>query len=371
MLKQLLNFRHLSKYISHKTSLAFTLCALLIANGCGKRTPPLPPVERVGQRTDISAFQRGNRIILSWRMPARNAAQTSLLNINRADIYRLAEPLESNLTLSEEEFVSRSSIIASVPISETDFALQRLTYADTLEFAGQPVRLRYALRFVNSSGQKAAFSNFLLIEPAAQIAASPELLQANVTQKDIRLTWKAPDANVDGSRPVNILGYNLYRSNAANETAKILNAAPLTDTSYSDVFFEFGREYFYFLRAVSLGVGGEPVESMESNLLKVSPRDVFAPSSPTAITIAAAPNNLSLFFAVNPEKDVAGYKIFRSTDLSLPKSQWKLLTPELLVSNTFQDTAVESGKTYYYFLQAVDVAGNVSEASEVVSETAP
>lgn len=371
MLKQSFNFRYLSKYTFHKTSLAFTLCALLIANGCGKRTPPLPPVERVGQRAEISAFQRGNRIILSWRMPARNASETSLLNINRADIYRLAEPLESNLTLSEEEFASRSSVIASVPISETDFALQRLTYTDALELAGQPIRLRYALRFVNSSGQKAAFSNFLLIEPAAKIAARPELLTGTVTQNEIRLTWKAPEANVDGSRPVNILGYNLYRSNSANEPAKILNAAPLTDTDYTDNFFEFGSNYFYFVRAVSLGGNGEPVESTESDPLKISPKDVFPPSAPSAITIAAAPNNLSLFFAVNPEKDVAGYKIFRSNDLGLPKSEWKLLTPELIISNTFQDTAVESGKTYYYFLQAVDKAGNVSEASEIVSETAP
>ena len=371
MLKHFFNSHHLSGNKIHKASLAFTLCALLINTGCGKRQPPLPPIERIAQKTEISGFQRGNLVILSWRMPARNASATSVLNIVRADIYRLVEPLSSNLTLSEEEFASRSNIIAAIPISEKDFALQRLSYADTLEFAGQPVRLRYALRFANNSGQKAAFSNFLLLEPTARIAAQPQLLPVQIRQQEIQLSWLPPESNVDGSQPVNILGYNIYRSNSASETAKILNESPLTGTNYSDKFFTFGAEYFYFVRAVSSGQEGVPVESIESNIIRVAPRDVFAPTAPTAITIAAAPNNLSLFFAVNPENDIAGYRIYRADDVNLPKSQWRLLTPDLLTVNNFQDLSVETGKTYFYFLQAVDTVGNVSEPSEIVTETAP
>ena len=37
----------------------------------------------------------------------------------------------------------------------------------------------------------------------------------------------------------------------------------------------------------------------------------------------------------------------------------------------FQDERVESGKTYYYYLTAVDQAGNVSPPSEVASEKVP
>ena len=81
--------------------------------------------------------------------------------------------------------------------------------------------------------------------------------------------------------------------------------------------------------------------------------------------------NEPIFFAINPEKDIAGYKIYRSTDATLPKDKWTLLTPELLKTNTFQEIKVESGKTYYYYLTAADRAGNVSPASDTVSETAP
>jgi fibronectin type 3 domain-containing protein len=87
--------------------------------------------------------------------------------------------------------------------------------------------------------------------------------------------------------------------------------------------------------------------------------------------LAATPTTISIFFATNPEKDVVGYKIYRSEDATLDKAKWTLLTPEALTTNTFQDPKVESGKTYYYYLTAIDKFGNVSEPSEVVSETVP
>jgi len=42
-----------------------------------------------------------------------------------------------------------------------------------------------------------------------------------------------------------------------------------------------------------------------------------------------------------------------------------------LTRTTYQDDKVEPGKTYYYYIVAVDKAGNVSQPSEVGSEKAP
>jgi len=304
-------------------------------------------------------------------MPASNAKKGSVLNISRADIYRLAEPADAPLQLSEEEFANRSTLIAAMPVSDADFGLKTLTYRDTLEFAGQAARLRYAIRFVNASGQKAAFSNSLLIEPTSKVAANPTSLAATPSQDAIRLAWTAPAANLDGTSPPSIMGYNVYRSPSDKEPAKQLNKTPVTTNVFDDEFFEFGKDYYYFVRAVSLGTQAEPIESAESNVLKFNATDVFAPSAPGAITLAAAPGTISIFFAVNPEKDVAGYKIYRSTDTNLPKADWTPLTPELIKTNTYQDMRAESGKTYYYYLTATDKYGNVSQPSEVVSETVP
>jgi predicted phage tail protein len=355
-----------------KALLALIIFVLLIFDlNCGKRKPPLPPLERVSQRVEIDGFQRGNLVNLSWIMPARNAADASNLNINRIDVYRLTETLNTPLTLSEEEFSSRSTLIASLPVSNDDFGLKKFTFTDTLEFAGQTARLRYAIRFVNSSGQKAAFSNFLLVEPTAKVAEAPNSLAAKTAEEAIILNWAAPLSNVDGSKPVNLLGFNIYRSASEKETAKILNTTPVSEPEFSDKFFEFNQKYFYFIRAISLGSNGEPVESLESNIVNIIPQDIFPPKAPSAITIAAAPNNLAVFFAANLEKDIAGYKIYRSTSRELPFLQWQNLTQELLTTNTFQDTNVESGKTYYYYLVAVDKTGNISQPSEIFSETAP
>lgn len=364
----------LNKYIKHKNVKApLALLALVVLSGlsCGKRKPPVPPPGRVMQRAEATGFQRGSQVILSWKMPARNAANNNVQNIKRVDVYRLAEPLSSPLTLSEEEFAARSVLIATVPVTDADFALKTLSYTDTLEFAGQPSRLRYAIRFVNASGQKAAFSNFMLIEPAAKVAAAPTSLSAAVSQDALTLAWEAPTANADGSTAVNLLGYNIYRTDSKTEAGKMLNKTPVAEVKFPDRFFEFEKEYFYFVRSVSVGTGGVPIESGESNIVTVKPKDMFAPSAPASITLAATPTSISIFFPTNPENDVTGYKIYRSEDASLDKANWKLLTPNLLDTNTFQDNEVASGKTYHYYLTATDKFGNVSEPSEAVSETVP
>jgi fibronectin type 3 domain-containing protein len=359
------------KLTEHKAALALLTLVLLTSLSCGKRRPPLPPNERVSQRVDLSGFQRGSNIVLSWKMPVRNAGKGSVLNISRADIYRLAEPATAPLVLSEEEFASRSILIATVPITDADFGLKTITFRDKLEFAGQSARLRYSVRLANASGQKAAFSNFFLIEPVARVAAAPTSLSTEVSQEAISLSWNAPGSNVDGTKPPNIIGYYVYRSASENETAKLLTRSPITATTYRDEFFEFGKQYYYFVRTVSASTDAVSIESDESNIVSVRPVDTFPPSEPSAITLAAGQGVISIFFAVNPEKDVVGYKIYRSTDPDAPKETWQLLTPEVIKTNTYQDTHVESGKKYYYYLTAIDNVGNVSEPSEIVSETVP
>lgn len=343
---------------------------LVFCASCGKRGAPIPPKEKVLQRVVLEGYQRGNQVILSWQMPEKNDPKSSVLNISRIDVYRLAGPADAAAALTEEDFANRSTIITAIPVTDADFGKKVLSYRDPLQFANQAARLHYALRLVNASGQKAAFSNTLLIEPSTKVASAPSALTVEPSQDAIRLKWQAPTANVDGSTPASIQGYNVYRSNSMKEPATLLNKTPVTAAGYDDEFFNFGKEYFYFVRAVSIGLQSEPVESTESNIVTIKPVDTFVPIAPTALTIAASPGTISVFFAINPEKDVVGYKVYRSTDETLPKERWTLLTPELLKANTFQDATVDAGKTYYYYVTATDAAGNVSPPSEVTHDTA-
>ena len=341
--------------------------------GCGKRRAPSPPVERVQQRTEsLSGAQQGNQVILSWPAPRRNAPDSSVQSIRRIDVYRLAEKPGTPLGLTEEEFAARSTLIGSVTYEQIQNAGENLTYTDTLELAGQPTRLRYAVRYVNASGQRAVFSNFLSIEPAVKIAQPPVLQDSKVTEDAITLSWQPPATNIDGSTPVNLLGYNVYRvDETQTEPAQTpINAQLVSGTQYADKTFKFGNNYRYIVRSVSLGTEGAQVESLNSNAVQVEPRDTFPPSPPATPSIAAAPGRLSLFFAANPEPDIAGYNVYRSTDPNLPKP-WTKLNQALLTRTTFQDERVESGQKYYYYITATDHAGNVSPPSEVVSETVP
>ncbi len=348
-----------------------TACCLL---SCGKRRPPLPPVERIPQRTELlSGVQRGNQVILSWPAPRRNAADESVQSIRRVDVYRIAERPDAPLPLTEEEFSARATLIGSVPYEEIKQHPESLTFTDTLTLT-EPVRLRYALRYVNNAGQRAAFSNFLLLEPAPRVSQPPALASVtNPTEATVVVRWEPPPANVDGSTPVNLLGYNVYRTDRLqNEPAQTpLNQDLLNGNEFVDQTFRFSEEYVYLVRAVSLGTGGAQVESLNSNTVPITPTDTFAPSAPGKISAIAAPGKLALFWPANPERDVAGYNIYRATDPNLPKGSWLKLNRTLYERTTYQDEAVAAGTRYYYYLVAVDTAGNVSAPSEVVSEVVP
>jgi hypothetical protein len=372
MHKPLNRLKFSAKHLKHiKRFICLTALTAAVAAGlsCGKRKPPLPPVERVPQRAEMNGFQRGSKILLSWKMPARNAKEDDLLHIERIEVYRLAEPLSSPLNMTEAEFSSRAVVIASVPVDDDDFAFKTMTYADALEFATQPVRLRYAVRFVNKSGQRAAFSNFLVVEPAAGIADNPRELKLAPSQEAIKLDWDAPAANVDGTTPVNLIGYNVYRSEDKDKPARLLTKTPISATNYDDIFFDFDKTYFYFVRAVSIGTNAEPVESGETAVVEITPKDTFAPKAPEGLTVAASTNSVAIFFAVNTENDIAGYTVYRSENKDAPLGEWQKLTPELIKTNTFQDTTAVNGKQYFYYVTATDLRGNVSEPSGIVSET--
>lgn len=356
--------------------LASALSLLIFCAACGKRRPPLAPVESVPQRTEaLSGAQRGNQVVLQWPAPQRNAPDNSVQSIRRIDVYRLAERPGAPLPLTEEEFSARATLIGSVTYESISSSPDgAITYIDTLELAGEPARLRYALRYVNAAGQRAGFSNFLLIEPAARIALPPTLVgPAEVSESVITIRWQPPAANIDNSSPPNLLGYNIYRydQSQAESGQTPINSTLISGTEYSDRNFRFGGRYIYIVRSVSLGTNGAQVESLNSNTVAVETRDTFAPSAPGRVTAAAAPGRISLFFPANPERDVAGYNIFRSTDANLPLKEWTKLNDQLLTRTTFQDETVEAGRRYFYYVQAVDSSGNISPPSEVVSETVP
>ena len=61
-------------------------------------------------------------------------------------------------------------------------------------------------------------------------------------------------------------------------------------------------------------------------------------------------------WTANEESDFAAYVVYRST---LPDTGFVPIAEDVSVSS-FTDTTVVDGTTYYYFVTAVDLAGNES-----------
>ena len=224
--------------------------------------------------------------------------------------------------MTEEEFGARATLVGSVPYDEIKKGGDTLTYIDTLEMGSEPARLRYAVRYVNAAGQSAAFSNFFPMEPAAKVAEPPRIIETGHEYSETAntITWEAPKANIDGSTPVNLLGYNVYRSTGSQLGQNLLNQEPITATQYQDKTFKFGEKYKYVVRSVSLGTEGKPVESLDSNAIPLSQVDKYPPAAPILSAPGVAPGRIALFWTASPEPDVAGYLLYRSTDPNLPKT---------------------------------------------------
>lgn len=345
----------------------FLLSALCVLVACGKVGDPLPPIPKAPLIvSNLAATQQGTSILLSFPV----ARQTRTDKLKRVDIYRLIEPVSAPLGLTAEDYATRAALIASLSEEQLPNNVSEITYADPIDFkiANDQVRYRYAVRLVNLDERPADLSNYATLTPLSTVAEPPLGLKANVTQTQVEITWQPPAANLNGSQPANVLGYNLYRR--VNKQNVKVNAAPLNELRYIEKQFQFGTTYEYIVRALSLPRAGAPlsevIESNESLPLTVTPRDTFSPSAPTSITIASRGGLISLFWPANAEPDVIGYNLYRSED----EKSWTKITPRPITTITFSDRQVQIGKRYFYQIVAVDNAGNESPRSETVSEIA-
>lgn len=345
------------------------MASLMTVTGCGRVGDPLPPIRYKALVPEmLRVAQRGDTIILNWPKPGVVAMQQS--NVIRADILRRDERSAQPARLTEEQFLDEAKIVGSLTSKEIS-----MTEATTLHFAdplpmgvgNEDIRFRYAIRYVKISGDPFPLSNYALLEPVTQIAQPPTELKTDLTQETIKIDWTAPTANLDSSAPAVVMGYNIYRK-AGNENypEQPLNSTPLVTTSFEDHQFKFGNEYSYIVRSLSQGKDA-PIESPSSTEIKIKPKDTFAPIAPANVTGASAASVVSLFWPANSERDIKGYFVYRAESSSAARDTWMKLTPEVITTTTFRDEKAQAGKTYYYFITAIDRAGNESEPSTVAT----
>lgn len=350
---------------------AFILSIALGSTGCGKVGEPVAPVPRTPVRTEaLVGHQRGNAIVLTWLKPDLEQVRRARFRLIRFDIYRDVG-LAASPPSGEPELSNRAQRVGSLLLRD----VERIPSGQALEYVDGPLhlfrrQLLYAIRFVGEGERSGPFSNVAALIFDGSVPEAPrDLHAADQSQDVVDLHWRAPEENIDGSRPPRIIGYNLYRREAERGPgwSRLNEADPVIEPHFLDRRFEYGRRYLYMVRAIARVSDGRSIESGDARVSDHLPVDRFPPARPEGLTAGSANLVVSLFWAANAESDLAGYNIYRRI-ASDPPNHWSKLNAEPHALTTFRDERTLRGETYFYRITAVDRAGNESAPSTAVAQ---
>jgi hypothetical protein len=351
----------------------FTTILVLPFFSCGKKGDILPPLVRFPQTVEnIQIAQKADQIILTWTNPIAYEDGSTLSVIEKIEIWILEEKATERAdmaVLPDEEFERVARIHATITEDQIrDFVVQegisqgQMVYPYTLS-GTDILSKKYTFRVrVKDKKRYSSFSVVVSIEPEI-LPFPPTDVVATVFADRIEVKWNPPVKNRDQSTPPNLDGYNIYRSEEKGETRR-LNAKLLKEEKYDDKDFDYGKVYTYVIRA-SATVTSPFLESEDSEEIEILPKDTFAPDPPKGLISVAGQNVLSITWDSNTEDDVDGYRVWRREE---GMAEFRLLTPDLIKENAYNDKSVEKGTTYVYFVTALDISGNESPRSETISD---
>ena len=190
---------------------------------------------------------------------------------------------------------------------------------------------------------------------------APKGLKAAGDDDAITLSWAA-NAEKD------IDGYNIYRAEigvSGKAPAVLLNGEPIAGTRFKDDIPQGVQSQFkYTVRAVNTsGVEGEASEAALAQLTDKTP-----PPSPLLIRAQAAQGKVAIIFTLAPTPDLKEYQIYRAAQNEAEPVKVATLPPDSL---GYLDSQVRGGMEYSYAVVAVDLRGNASSASNVLSVQSP
>jgi hypothetical protein len=351
------------------------------------RKPPVPQAV-----ADLAGVQAGNSVVLTFALPKEMPDHRPLNRTPSIDIYRDFESAPATPEPPPTASLHRT-LLVTIPGSLVDQYSDRghIRYVDTLrpdDFTKHPDGVAvYMVRTFASSKAPSADSNAALVRvfPAPDAIAD---LKAQMTHDSgVVLTWTAPQKTLTGSAS-SIVGYRIYRAEAlpgtANAPVSVENLKPTspfarigeiaaTSSQFSDPQFDLSKTYVYSVRSM-VKYSAEPLESDDSNLAVITPRDTFPPAAPEGLIVVVVtaqpgtPAHLELSWAISPETDIAGYNVYRSEQANIARSR---LNSELLLTPSFRDMNVLPGHSYFYTVTAVDRSANESVSGVAVSGEVP
>jgi hypothetical protein len=326
-----------------------------LAVACGKKGPPLPPPLRGPHNPlSISVRQIGEFPHLVFELPSPRGAKPAQ-DMSRVELIRVVYDSEAAPPPDADAFRRRGELVR---VEHADpftpgavLALSDPTIV-TLDGRGEGKMLRYAVRVLDRRGRPSAW----VAAPDLVLLAAgdaPADLSAEPTGAGVRLVWSGEAES----------GYNLYRS-TDDGTQIAVNDQPIRATEYLDEDIQIGRHYTYRVRAL-LAEGRPRRESADSPAAIVTAIDRFPPQPPRGLVAVQEGIGVRLFWDPSPERDVTGYRIFRSLD----GMDFVRIGPDPLERPLYLDSTVRPGQRVRYRVTAVDGAQPPNESGH--AETAP
>jgi hypothetical protein len=382
--------------------------------GCASIGPPLPPsLELPKPPTDLHAVRKGDRVTLTWTIPARTTDRQSVRYLGKTRICRSvgagfasvaappgvaaapvtaaasdagttlgvgAAPKECGTPVGDApppaDFTqARKSSPKKLPATFTDILSSAMQQSNPASFAA------YAVEVLNAADRGAGISNQVRV-PLVPTVAPFGGFRAQATAQGVLISWQCPPTS--GTRTDVKYLFRIYRHAESKLAASKIADVDATDCaaepsglvpSFLDQTFEWESTYFYRGAVVSvMETAGKPtveVEGDDTPEVKVFAHDVFPPAVPSGLqAVFSGPGQqpfIDLIWAPVTDADLDGYNIYRHQDGTVPVK----LTSTPVRMPAFRDTQVLAGKKYSYSVSAVDQRGNESARSEEADEDVP
>ncbi len=347
---------------------------IFVGLSCGKKGDILPPLIRFPQAAlEVQIAQKAEEIILTWRNPIAYEDGSTLSDIDEIEIWVLeldtAEETESP-AMQAEEFEQRAELHATIAKEQIPEYLVKDSATEGLmnysyRLTGKNFLSRtytFGIR-VKDPKRYSPFSELVSLKPMV-LPLPPTDITAAMNPDRITVEWHPPAKNRDPLTSSNLKGYNIYRSEEGGKQQR-LNASLIKGEKYDDKDFVFGQTYRYFVRASATDTSPY-LESEDSEATEILTKDTFPPEPPKGLISVAGQDVLAISWDANTEGDLDGYHVWRREER---ETDFRLITPDPIKENAYNDRAVEKGKIYVYAVTALDKDGNESQKSNTISDS--
>jgi fibronectin type 3 domain-containing protein len=183
-----------------------------------------------------------------------------------------------------------------------------------------------------------------IIPPNTTPPATPTGLTATAGDAQVTLKWNASSGATS---------YNIYRSLTPGGEGTTAYKTGVTTISFTDTGLTNGTTYYYEVSAVNSA--GESGQSSEAS---ATPQ-LVKPATPTGLAAKAGDSQVILNW--NASTGATSYNIYRSLT---PGGEGTVAYKAGVTTNSFTDTGLTNGTTYYYTVTAVNAAGESGPSSE-------